>query len=523
VGVSTEKTSLWGHAAITIAAGVVAVLAASLMLGAAAAHGYATASGYTASDYASGFTVGPSRWGPIGMAFDQSDALYVGDPVDGALFRFPPGGGRASPATLVGYVGRGVEGLAVSGDGSLYAAEGTANDVVQFDPASARVVREVASGLDCPTGLAVDPVTGDLFASQNHCGNAIFRISNFRSGPGTVSTYASLPSVDGLAFNSDGTLYAESNGTIYSITGTASAAPGVATPIARVPSADGLAFGATTPGGRLPFLISNRLDGVVTKIDMTGPVPSTTDIFTGGSRGDFAAVDSHGCLYITQTDRIVRVAPTRGACNLQPTTFGSVASVPSQLALQCTRRRLTLIDVLRHGNHVALLGAADRSLAGRTVDIYFRVGERLVAQPTVGPDGFFSATAPLPSATIRATNLARYEARIGPERSLDLKLTRRMIVDSLTSRAGIVTVTGHIARPLSKPPAAVTFERRVSCTKWVDVSIVKPRADGTFSFSMPAPPHLQAAVYRAATLVRTNNHSRKLFATFTLPRVVALN
>jgi hypothetical protein len=191
--------------------------------------------------------------------------------------------------------------------------------------------------------------------------------------------------------------------------------------------------------------------------------------------------------------------------------------------MQCTRRRLTLIDVLRRGNRVALLGAADRSLVGRTVDIFFRAGEKLVARATITSDGFFHAHAPLPPAAIRATNAARYEAKIGTERSLDLKLMRRMIVRSVVSSGGIVTITGRVTGPLARPVVPITVERRVSCAQWVDVTGVMPRSDGTFTIKMRAPPRAQAAVFRAATLVPKNARSRKLFTTFTLPRVVALN
>jgi sugar lactone lactonase YvrE len=488
------------------------------------ASAYSTAPGYVANDYATGFLSSQrSGWGPIGVAFDQSDDLYVTDTVDGNLYRFPPGGGQASTAALIGNIGQRASALVVTADGLLYAARLASNDVVQVDTVSGRVLRTVASGIKCATGLAVDPVSGDLFVSQNMCGTTIFRISNYRSGPGTVSAYASLANVDGLAFNADGTLYAESAGTIYSVSGTSSTQPGLATTVANVPNSDGLAFGATLPGGHLPFLVSNRIDGVVTSIDFTGPQPAATDIFSGGTRGDFAAVDSSGCLYITQSDRIVKIAPTGRACGLVPSTPGSQSQVASQRALQCTGRKLMLIDVLKRGHRVELLGAADRSLIGRRVNIYLGAGDKRVATAVIGGDGFFHATAPLPAASIRNTNTARYQARAGAERSLDLKLSRRMIVESITSRNRVVTIAGRVTRPLAQPIAAISVQRRVSCTRWITVKRVRPRRDGTFAARLAGPPRDQVAVYRAATFVRKRAASRKLFPTFTLPRVVALN
>jgi hypothetical protein len=194
----------------------------------------------------------------------------------------------------------------------------------------------------------------------------------------------------------------------------------------------------------------------------------------------------------------------------------------SQLALQCSNRKLVLIDVLQHGNRAFLLGAADRKFVGRTVKIYFGPKSQLVATAVVGPKGLFQTTSGLPPASIRETNLARYQARIGGEVSLNLKFRRRMIVLSLTSTPGKVHMAGQVLPPLTKPPATITIQRRVSCTRLVTVKRVSSDSHGRFSADLVAPPSLQAAVYRAATQVLKFAHNPKRFPTFTLPRVVEL-
>jgi hypothetical protein len=194
----------------------------------------------------------------------------------------------------------------------------------------------------------------------------------------------------------------------------------------------------------------------------------------------------------------------------------------SQLALQCSTRKLVLIDVLERGGRVSLLGAADKSLIGRTVNIFFAVGGRRVATAVVQPDGFFRATAPLPPRSVRFTNRARYQARIGSERSLNLKLHRRMLVTSISSSGGNVTIKGRVVKPLAAPVQPIFVERRVSCTSSVNVKRIMPRSDGTFSVTVAAPPHTQAAVYRAKTQVRKVTTNPKRFPTFTLPRVVEI-
>jgi hypothetical protein len=127
--------------------------------------------------------------------------------------------------------------------------------------------------------------------------------------------------------------------------------------------------------------------------------------------------------------------------NCAPSTQGV-----AQSALQCTTRRLVLIDVVPGSRRVRLTGAADRRFVGRTVNIVFQHTGRTVARARVRQDGTFRTSAALPSRRIRGTNRARYQARIGRERSLDLKLQRRMIVRSVRVSGGRVRITGRVSR-----------------------------------------------------------------------------
>jgi hypothetical protein len=194
----------------------------------------------------------------------------------------------------------------------------------------------------------------------------------------------------------------------------------------------------------------------------------------------------------------------------------------SQLALGCPPRKLILIDVLVRGNHVALLGAADKGLIGRRVTITFLANHKRVATAVVGSDGFFGTTAALPSRRVRFTNRANYQASIGAVRSQGLKLTRRMLVDSVTSRAGKVVIRGRVIRPLAQPIAVILVRRRVSCSSTVTVKRIKPGRNGAFTVTLAAPAHTQAAVYVAVTRVRQTASNRKTFPTSTLPRVVVI-
>jgi hypothetical protein len=201
-----------------------------------------------------------------------------------------------------------------------------------------------------------------------------------------------------------------------------------------------------------------------------------------------------------------------------PTPGPAVLSGSEQL-LACSDRRVVLEDVLIAGNRVRLLGVADRRLyAGRRVDLL--LAGRPVASARVAADGRFGTTAPLPPRKRRGS--ARYQARIGTDTSLNLKLVRRMSVTRLVASSGRVTITGSVVKPLA-PRAkdrTITLQRIVACTRAEKVSTLRPRSSGKFSVTVSAPPGQRAAVYRFATKVPRKAGSRKLTNTFTLPRAV---
>jgi hypothetical protein len=195
---------------------------------------------------------------------------------------------------------------------------------------------------------------------------------------------------------------------------------------------------------------------------------------------------------------------------------------PTGATLECSTRRLVLVDVLERGDKVKLTGVADPALAGKSVAIVFNATGKVVAHAKVNPDGSFATTAPLPPERVRDTNDARYKATLGDEESINLKLRRRMILRSMTSKSGKVTITGRVLRPLAKPLAAITLTRRVSCTEEKVVTRFKPQRNGNFRVTVRAPKGVGSAVYRMTTKVRANANGSGLFDTFTLPRAVDL-
>jgi hypothetical protein len=208
-----------------------------------------------------------------------------------------------------------------------------------------------------------------------------------------------------------------------------------------------------------------------------------------------------------------RTAPVAGVGGL---------SAAEQL-LACTDRKLVLLNVLAGARGVTLEGAADKHLVGRSVAIRLRATGKVVARAKVGADGFFHATAPLPAAKLRSSNAARYTAELGRDRSLPLKLARRMTLTKLVASGDRVTLTGRVARPLSNPVEPIRLVRRVSCRKSVVVKTFRPNADGTFKTTVSAPKDAIAAVYRLSTRVRKNTRNAKTYPTYTLPAGVDLD
>jgi hypothetical protein len=271
----------------------------------------------TVSTYVAGLPSGAGGVGPLGVAMDAADNLWFVD--GGQLYRADDGSDAAARVTRVGkpLAGAGLSGLAFGRDGTLYAARQTGvktGDVVALDQADGSIEGTVARGIACPTGLAVDPVSGDVFVASA-CGAGVQRIVR-----GTAHRYADFSNADGLTFGGDGTLYVahepDADGfTVAAVAGTGAAKPGVVRELAAVPTADGIGVARSAPGSPPTFIVVNRNDGLLTRVDLVGPFPTASDLFTEGSRGDYVAVDSAGCLYATQSDSILRVTNSDGHCS----------------------------------------------------------------------------------------------------------------------------------------------------------------------------------------------------------------
>ncbi len=323
---------------------VLALVGASAMT--ASAQAAVAGPGYAVSDWATGFGTGGAV-GPVGLAVSATD-IYVGDYATGRLYRFDQtaGGAVGDPGAEIttAPIPGALSGLAFDKDGRLYAALQSAGSVVELSLADGHIVRTLAGGLPCVTGLATDPISGDLFAS-GPCGSGIWRITGFTGlGPVVVTTYSvpANPAIDGIQFGPDGTLYASASNAIYRVDGTSSASPGVSSLITTITDGDGVAVAASSDLSQPPFLLANRNNGQITKIDLTVSPPVLTGVVSGGTRGDFVTVGNNGCLYATQSATVLKVTLADGTCNLAPV----VPNQPPTAAFTFTPTSPTIADTV---------------------------------------------------------------------------------------------------------------------------------------------------------------------------------
>jgi hypothetical protein len=311
---------------------------------------------------------------------------------------------------------------------------------------------------------------------------------------------------------------------------------------------------ATDPSGLLPLTFTvlapvlNQVKAALAQVPPIQIPPALAQValtpneqtVAGGTltqRALHAFISLGGQPILDATIGEAKVGAAGDACTTTTTTTKTTTKTTSSVSgqsvadqlLACSDRKLILVDVLKQNGHVKLLGAANRRYVGKKVAIRLRHGDRIVAHATVQKDGSFETTAPLPARALMAShtkaNTLRYRAEIGKEKSLPLKLQRRLVVSSLKSSQNgkTVRITGRVVRPLTTPLSDVRVVRRVSCRKVVLVKRFKPRSDGAFSITVPAPKGQSAAIYRLATSVREKASNPRSYPTFTLPRGVALN
>jgi len=302
------------------------------------------ASGFTLTPFANGFVAQNFFYANINFvgcpgvsnpAFDTTGSMFVADFPTGDLYKMPPSGGAASTANRLSNLGKTFGNVVFGKDGNLYGTTFSPASVVQIDPTSGAIVRTVASGYSCPSGLAVDPLSGDLFFDDNCVGGGIqdaslWRVQNPASATPTVVVYTTLPGFGNgqLAFAPDGTLFAvasafnNATAPVLRITGTDTPAPHTPVSVPGITSdTGGLAIGQVQANGAAASLIvhgggsAGGAGGSLKIIDL-GTLAAT---FLANGLVEPGVVGPDGCMYVNSHDTILKLAPNSGGCGFVPT------------------------------------------------------------------------------------------------------------------------------------------------------------------------------------------------------------
>jgi hypothetical protein len=335
--VTDGELSVPGSATVTFTSGSAFSCGTGMESPAAGWSVTSPASGFTLSQPPAGNCVGVS-----GTAWDPSGNLWTMDYPTGNLYKFPRGGGTAGAGTLVGTVPGATppvglptcpHGLTFSKDGQhLYLARqfcGSGGDVVELSMSDASIVGTLTPSTPCATGIATDPISGDLFVtSPCQAGNDLWRIANPESASPALSVYASPGRAIGLNFTPDGSIWTEAYPTgggqqLVKISGTNSAQPATTTVLStNAPQfAGGVlpVLNAANPGNPSFLLVSNGATsgtpGSISKVDLTQSPPVFTAIATGGSGEILLNGGPDGCAYVSNGDRVDRITAADGSCN----------------------------------------------------------------------------------------------------------------------------------------------------------------------------------------------------------------
>jgi kumamolisin len=317
--------------------------------------------GFLVTPYATGFLaqsvsyggVNFGCWGAAGLAFDSAGDLYVSYMPSGAIYKFPPGGGVVSSSTLLTTtpLGPTLAGLAFDTNGNLYGGRSattgnfTTGAIYQIDPTNGSIINTVASNLTCPGNIAVDPLTGDVFADDVCSGDgsdnpALWRISNPSTSPST-SVYTNLPGTPNatLTFAPSGLIYAwaftglDGAGipTIAQITGTNGPSTPTVTLLPNLQVAElGLLAAGEQSNGKAETLFLDAYNGSlnqdigVSGYDLTSTPPGISASIIKGAGAYAMAFGPDGCIYAAEPSAVFRISDTSGGC-----TYAAASQLPS--------------------------------------------------------------------------------------------------------------------------------------------------------------------------------------------------
>lgn len=443
--------------------------------------------GYVVTPFATGFVAenfffGGVNWGGCPgasvPAFVGDDVLFTEFPT-GRFYRVDATGGAVSSANLMSTLGKTLQFPVLGKDGKLYAAFGTSGaggasgSVVELDPTTGAVTRTLAANQKCPAGLAIDPLSGDLFFVGDCFGAGlddaeIHRVRNPGSATPTVETYATLSATPTgvLAFAPNGTLFVATAYTsvgrpVVRIAGTDQPSPPAQTTLTGVSSLFWLTVASSDESGEATALLTLTDQGV-TLVDLTtNPSPTATLIATTMGIGP---IGPDGCLYGTGSDTVYRLTRADGTCDFDPS--GALPALTLSPAI--------VVPDPAQGSAQTFTARLLNVTTDSATRISFRVSgaNPEVKRVTISPDGTASFThvglhvgtdTVVATATVAGATLASNEATVAWAAgkrvsflSLDPSAASAVSGTSVTVRAELTDATTTPATPISG--ASVHFE-----------------------------------------------------------------
>jgi hypothetical protein len=183
----------------------------------------------------------------------------------------------------------------------------------------------------------------------------------------------------------------------------------------------------------------------------------------------------------------------------------------------CGQRQISLVRADVRGSKVVLSGIVATSLAGQKVQLTVRyLGQTGKAQKlgsvTPGADGQFQARVKKPPKKL--FNDARYQAKVGTAKSVELKLPQSLASSSLKQAAGAtLELRGRVDRALLGKRNPVVI-KRILCGKYTTVGQARPNKKGAYAVRFPSPPSQGSALYRAETKVLARPGSKRYVKQF---------
>jgi len=475
--------------------------------------------GWSVTSPETGFMLASNCVGVSGTAWDHDGNLWALNYPNGRLYKFPPAGGTASAGTLVGTLPdvtppTGLtscpHGLAFSKDGQhLYVARqfcGFGGDVVEVSMADASIVKNLtaADAIHCATGIATDPISGDLFvASPCQSGDNLWRIANPESSTPTLSVYAHPGLAIGLNFTPDGTIWTEGypGNKLVKISGTNSGSPGAVTVLGTnaPPFAGGVlpVFNAAHPGNPSFLLVTNGAtsgnSGSVQKVDLTQNPPVLTTVATGGTGEIFVNGGPDGCAYVSNGDRIDRITAADGTCGFATSRSAATLSLspgaanPAQGSTQTMTAQFSDVSVpantpvffqIAGANTMVRMGKTD---ANRSASIQytgtFPGTDAVAASATVGTTSYASNVATITWGAGRHVSFL----------SLNGCPTSDTAGSPVTLSASLFDISTVPAAPISQAPIHFALGAQscdaITGADGVAVCSITPPSGGTFTLT----------------------------------------